>query len=151
MIVKLLSTAVFIVITTGLGAYGLSVAIGLLDTLIDPAAPKDPQYGMSFMVGVPIGGVLGGTGVCLDATRKDEKKSWSYFLYSRRGKYDSEFRRGVSLCRLSRLESTRIFLDHYIDMVSSAVNCIIGNAGKRNLSAYGEKNGISRITDYEHG
>lgn len=80
MIVKLLSTAVVIFIAAGLGAYGLSVAIGLLDTLIDPAATKDPQYGMSFMVGVPIGGILGGTaGYVLMPPGKTKRKAGVIF------------------------------------------------------------------------
>jgi hypothetical protein len=80
MIVKLLSIAVVIFITTGLGAYGLSVAIGLLDTLIDPTATKDPQYVMSFMVGVPIGGILGGTaGYVLMPPEKTKRKAGIIF------------------------------------------------------------------------
>jgi len=75
MIVKLLSTAVVIFIAAGLGAIGLVFSIRALDTLIDPSAMKDPQYGMSFIVAVPIGGILGGAaGYVLMPPEKTKRK-----------------------------------------------------------------------------
>ncbi len=61
MIVRLLSITVAIFTTAGLGAFCVSVIIAGLYAFFSPTASKDPQYGMSFIVGIPIGGILGGT------------------------------------------------------------------------------------------
>ena len=80
MMVKLLSIAVVIFIAAGLGAIGLVFSIRVLDTLIDPAATKDPQYGMSFIVAVPIGGILGGAvGYVLMPPEKTKRKAGIIF------------------------------------------------------------------------
>jgi hypothetical protein len=80
MMIKLLSTAVVIFIAVGLGAIGLVFSIRALDTLIDPSAMKDPQYGMSFIVAVPIGGILGGAaGYVLVPPEKTKRKAGIIF------------------------------------------------------------------------
>lgn len=80
MMIKLLSIAIVIFIAAGLGAIGLVFSIRVLDTLIDPAAIKDPQYGMSFIVAVPIGGILGGAvGYVLMPPEKTKRKAGIIF------------------------------------------------------------------------
>ena len=80
MIVRLLSIAVAIFTTAGLGAFCVSVIIAGLYAFFSPTASKDPQYGMSFIVAVPIGGILGGAvGYVLMPPEKTKRKAGIIF------------------------------------------------------------------------